>query len=547
MNNKRRSPRSLKPLNDKESDSFKDKLMKKSKIIKNLSDFFEIKEDRKNNRDNKVIPKYDEYKNTPREYNYINYLEEENPNHYNKQIQKNQSIAYNENKYPKPRYKSKSQELRLSKINEPNIKNSEYNLVENKDLNNLTYPKVKKEKGKNKGLNFFKGFTSKIEEYEKSGSFGFNLTRYEKNKMGIAIFFIFFLIIIGGSYYFFIYEPGLNELNKAKMTKLNQVNELFKGPLTSSREAIILEDEINHCNSKMELEQVDVLRPATNQWKDYHLKKINDSYDSGGRVMLSSTISNRKNIISVDEAKNTVLENDGYVLSNIEFEKPNTVAVPLQVSRLQACDGLIKTGSKIDIYCVNSTEIKTDDNVNNIENNSINYNNTPSTNYTNQSPYGINSKISGNSTNEASISGCTVLAIIRSKESGTINEDMSETYSLNNGKINGSRESEYSYSDDVLEDLKTYAVNDSSEELNEESLNEYGIKLSEYERESNIGDLNCEYLLLIEIPREDVQFTLNNMNNLILTIPTQDGPNWMIEEIKENNKLKNKKENFTIF
>lgn len=546
MNNKRRSPRSLKPLNDKESDSFKDKLMKKSKIIKNLSDFFEIKEDRKNNIDNNLIPKYEEYKNIPREYNYINYLEEENTNNYNKQIQKNQNLTYKEKKYPKPRYKSKSKDLKLSKINEANIKNSKYTLVENNDINNLNYPKVKKEKRKSKCLNFFKGFTSKIEEYEKSGSFGFNLTRYEKNKMGIVIFIIFFLIIIGGSYYFFIYEPGLNELNKAKMTKLNQVNELFKGPLTSSREAIILEDEINHCNSKMELEQVDVLRPATNQWKDYHLKKINDSSDSGGRVMLSSTISNRKNIISVDEAKNTVLENDGYVLSNIEFEKPNTVAVPLQVSRLQACDGLIKTGSKIDIYCVNSTEIKTEDNIN-IENNSMNYNNTSSTNYTNQSPYNINSEISGNSTNETSISGCTVLAIIRSKESGTINEDMSETYSLNNDKINGSRESEYTYSDDVLEDLKTYAVNDSSEELNEESLNEYGIKLSEYERESNIGDLNCEYLLLIEIPRDDVQFTLNNMNNLILTIPTQDGPNWMIEEIKENNKLKNKKENFTIF
>ena len=96
----------------------------------------------------------------------------------------------------------------------------------------------------------------------------------------------------------------------------------------------------------------------------------------------------------------------------------------------------------------------------------MNYNNTTTTNYTNQNPYNINSEINGNST------------IIQ---------------------------------------IKTHITSIA--------------KLMEIQ----------------QIPREDVQFTLNNMNNLILTIPTQEGPNWMIEEIKESNKLKNQNEEFTIF
>ncbi len=545
MNDKRKPARTLKPINYKEKENSKDKFKLKS-IIKRLSNFFEIAEDNRNKDENKNLKQsYKEYN----DFKYENFIKDKYPSN-GTQLSKpsdNKRFYEKEIDYNKTKT-SHEKDLIYSKINKvSNIKNQQNNDLINKEkLNELSYPRLKKEKRNLKNKSPLKSIQSKIEEYEKTGHFGFNLTKYEKNKMGIIIFFILFIIIIGGSYYFFIYEPNLKELNKGKITKLDEVNLLFKGPLTSSQEAIILEDKINKCNSKVELEEIDVLRPATTHWKDYHLKKINDSCDSGGRVMISSTIANKKNIISVDEAKRVVLDNDGYVLSNIEFEKPNTVAVPIQVSRLQACNGLIKTGSKIDIYCVNNTELQTNENTNNITNNSINYNNTLQTNNTNQNPYIFNNEISSNLTNESSIRGCTVLAIIRSKESGTINTEISQSKSLNNDKRNKSYENDYTYSNDVLEDLKTYAIEDYNGDLTEESLNEYGIKLSEYERESNLGDLNCEYLILIEMPREDVQYTLNNMNNIILTIPTQEGPDWMIKEIKENNNVKNNTEEFKI-
>ena len=55
----------------------------------------------------------------------------------------------------------------------------------------------------------------------------------------------------------------------------------------------------------------------------------------------------------------------------------------------------------------------------------------------------------------------------------------------------------------------------------------YGWRLSEYERTSNIGDLNAEYLVMLEVPRESVEEILTNMDNLILTIPTYDAPSWV--------------------
>jgi hypothetical protein len=71
------------------------------------------------------------------------------------------------------------------------------------------------------------------------------------------------------------------------------------------------------------------------------------------------------------------------------------------------------------------------------------------------------------------------------------------------------------------------------EEETFDMLKHYGIKLSNYERQINLGDLNAEYMLLIEAPQDKVDYILNNMDNIVLTIPTSNAPNWMINEINE--------------
>ena len=62
-------------------------------------------------------------------------------------------------------------------------------------------------------------------------------------------------------------------------------------------------------------------------------------------------------------------------------------------------------------------------------------------------------------------------------------------------------------------------------------LKSYGVKLSNYEREINLGDLDAQYMLLIEAPQEKVNYIINNMDRIVLTIPTSQAPDWMINEI----------------
>ena len=62
-------------------------------------------------------------------------------------------------------------------------------------------------------------------------------------------------------------------------------------------------------------------------------------------------------------------------------------------------------------------------------------------------------------------------------------------------------------------------------------LRNYGVKLSNYEREINLGDLDAEYMILIEVPQEKVNFVIDNMDEIVLTIPTANAPTWMAGQL----------------
>ena len=57
------------------------------------------------------------------------------------------------------------------------------------------------------------------------------------------------------------------------------------------------------------------------------------------------------------------------------------------------------------------------------------------------------------------------------------------------------------------------------------------ITVSNYERQINLGDLDAQYMLLVETPQDKVNFLLDNMDQIILTIPTTNAPSWMVNEI----------------
>ena len=317
-----------------------------------------------------------------------------------------------------------------------------------------------------------------------------------KRKIGIIITTLILLTLIITAYYFIIYEPSQEALSLAKTTKLNELHELYSGALTDSPNALLLENQINDGKDAHEVESINVLTPATKDWKDHHKQSINLHQDKYNRTMATYENESKSTIIPAYEAMEIVNENDAKILSQIKFEEPNTVSVPILVSRLQAGAGLVKEGSVVDIYA-----------------------NSNST--------------SENATNSTSpeIRGCTVISIMRYEENGEIDSEYSKSKMNVDGNSTDPHEDTDRFSSDVLEMIKGAIINGYDEKKTFEMLDDYGVKLSNYERQINLGDLDAQYMLLIETPQDKVSFILNNMENIVLTIPTSDAPDWMVEEI----------------
>ena len=324
-----------------------------------------------------------------------------------------------------------------------------------------------------------------------------NIGDEQKRKIGMIITTLIILTLIISAYYFLIYEPAQEELNAAKTTKLNELHSLYKGPLASHGNAYMLEDKINDAGNLHEVESINILKYATTDWKKFHITSIHANTDQFNRTMAVYGNESRNVMMAASDAINLVNTNSAEKLCDITFEKPNTVSVPILVSRLQAGAGQISVGSIVDIY--------------------KNDNNTFDANTTNSS--------------EAAVSGCTVLSIMRYDDSGEIESEYSKANTIVQGNVTNPSENTQTFNSNVLEMLKGAIIQGYDEAATVQMLNDYGIKLSNYERQINLGDLDAEYMILVEAPQDKVNFILNNMDSIVLTIPTAKAPSWMAGQI----------------
>ena len=384
-------------------------------------------------------------------------------------------------------------------LNNPLNKFSEDNHFKGSDRNNL----------KDELLNFKKNLLNKNDA--------------SKSLFSKVVILLISLVLISSLFYFFVYQPFQSELNLEKNSKLNELNTLYKGPLELNSNAYTLENRINTAYDIEEIKSIDILRFATKDWRIYHSSRIVSCKDDFGRVMMSYG-ENKNIIMSVKDANDFVKDHDAKILSNVHFEKVNTVIVPISLSRLQATAGLISVGSVVDVYCLN-------------DNSSEDIGDYESMN-SNISSIKSNETIINGSLEETKedpiVSGATVLAILRSKDSGLVESTVSKSKTIIKGNDTKPFENTVSYSTDVEELLKSSVLNSSKvNDALDSYLMNYGVRLSNFERMSNLGDLDSEYIILLEVPHSDVNFVINNMDNLILTIPTNFAPDWVVNELNE--------------
>ena len=120
---------------------------------------------------------------------------------------------------------------------------------------------------------------------------------------------------------------------------------------------------------------------------------------------------------------------------------------------------------------------------------------------------------------------------MRYEDNGEIDSEYSKSKMTVKGNNTNPKENTKSFSSDVLELLKGSIIDGYDEKETVKMLKNYGVKLSNYERQINLGDLDAQYMLLIEAPQDKVNYIINNMDSIILTIPTSQAPDWMINEI----------------
>lgn len=342
----------------------------------------------------------------------------------------------------------------------------------------------------------------------------------QKTLVGAAVFGIILIVLVGAGYYFLVYAPYQESLTVAKQTKFTEVNAYFKGALALDPQKSTILAEIDSGTTPEMVLAVDVLGPATASWREYQNQQIEAKKDAYGRVMINYEAGGQKNLImKVDAAQKIVNEADAAVLSNMEIKTPDTVAVPIRLSRLQFAGGLVNVGDTVDIYLTSTNTSTTTTAANGT--NGTNQTATTSTSTSTQSP-----------ASSPNISGATVLAILRAKESGVVSADLTQSQSVSIASLTMQNTRTQESKTQVEELLRAAASRTWDEGQVNSLLNSYGWRLSDFERSSNLGDLDTEYMVVLEVPRENALFLIQNSPSLQLTVPTQNAPEWMINELK---------------
>lgn len=315
----------------------------------------------------------------------------------------------------------------------------------------------------------------------------------QRTLVGAIVFGIIIIIIVASGYYFLVYQPYQQTLQAAKDQKIAEVDAYFKGPLATDPQKQAILAEIDSGQTPEEVLAVDVLGPATKSWRRYQTQEINTKKDKFNRVMVVYNVTENGNqseskrvIMKASDAQKIVNEADATVLANMVIQTPDTVAVPIMISRLQAAGGLIGVGSMVDVY--------------------LNVNQT-----------GNNTTVTSQETTPK-ISGATVLAILRAKDSGSVDASILRSQNISVNTMTSGMSMEKKTTTDVEQLLRAAAAGGLSEEDIRAILQNYGIRLSDYERAANLGELDTTYLVILEVPRDDVPFLIQNMNSVILTV-----------------------------
>lgn len=309
---------------------------------------------------------------------------------------------------------------------------------------------------------------------------------------GIVVVLLIVTIVISMGYYFLHFAPEEKELSDLKQEKINRLNELLPADEEATREAIT--SRINACEDKKSLDTLDVEAMSYPVLKKALLSRINEYRDKYDRVEVQGP--NTTDIMKTSKAKKYIDSMDARGLSEISVRPVDSVIIPLSIKRKQAASGLVRPDDVVDIYVTKNNIIKNEGTDSLDE-----YNDTS-----------VNSRVVG---------GSRIVSILRSRDSAVIDQK------LELSRYPKSRNLSQSSSLDLQQVMSSKAAGLYDEGQVKVLLDAYAERLSTYERTSSIGELDVDYIIMVEVPSQSVEYLIDNMDNIILTIPTYDAPSWV--------------------
>ncbi|MFQ5800459.1 MAG: DUF515 domain-containing protein [Candidatus Hydrothermarchaeales archaeon] len=315
-------------------------------------------------------------------------------------------------------------------------------------------------------------------------------------------------------------QARLAELAKAKSEKIGEINDAFAGlPAEYSTEKAELIQEVQTSSTKEAVEAVDYENPATNAWRAYRKAEVDKkAAATGGAVaqvgdMLIKGAEDIKNQIDI-----TLLSE----LKGIVIKEMRSEFIPIRLPRDQITGGFAEVGDRINIHYrwtekVNDTDVAKikylakDGKVVTIMRaaGTIALSETEA-----QSQSGGGTEGKGNVTSMTL--GSTAIAISDGPYGASIGFRQLQKSS--------------SYTVNLAEVQKAAASSKVSEEELMENLEKYGVRLTEIERETNIGDFTAEYLMLVEVSEEEASEVVLRLldagekANILVTISKT--PSW---------------------
>jgi hypothetical protein len=316
-------------------------------------------------------------------------------------------------------------------------------------------------------------------------------------------------------------QVRLAELAKAKSDKIKEIGTAFESPLPDeyATEESRLIQEVKSKSTKEEVEGVRYESEATSAWRNYRKADVDKKASITGEVVATIGGNLVKGIDSIKEQIDSALlsELKGMTVKELRLEY-----IPIMLPREQITGGFAEVGDLVNIrYRVEQT---------------INGTSRPKIDYLAKDGKVISIMqaattiaLSESETQTKSGGGSEGKGNVTSLSLGSSGIIISDgPYGASVGYATLSKSNVYSVN--LGEIQKAAAASKISKEELLEDLGKYGVTLSEIERDTNIGNLDSEYLMLVEMSEEEASDVVLRLlkqaekDNILISISKT--PSW---------------------